>query len=130
MRAGALVAILDHEVPLRMEATTKDGGADYLIIKAFGLLPWAQMGTWLSLPEVPGGSGVRVILFRKDVLNAQERVRHGLPEEVMRGLGLAHTAVASRRLARLNPSEEGRTQVSCPTSFHPDPVSHLPHEEF
>lgn len=25
VRAGALAAILDHEVPLRMEATTKDG---------------------------------------------------------------------------------------------------------
>lgn len=25
LRAGALTAILDHEVPLRMEATTKDG---------------------------------------------------------------------------------------------------------
>lgn len=61
MRAGALAVILDHEVPSRMEAPTKDGRVDFsYTLKPFGFLLWTRKETRPSLPGAPRGLGVRV----------------------------------------------------------------------
>ena len=57
MMAGALAAILGHEVPLRTKTIPKDSGGDEIIVKTFWAPPLDQNGDLASLPEAPGGWG-------------------------------------------------------------------------